>query len=225
MQQTYQCPNCGSQNAIGERFCRACGKRLIPNCPYCGSQTTGQFFCPTCGARLFGATPPDQAPSLHILPLDQQTKHLFTFGPGLDGSPGIFIPAITTGGRLSILPAAENTRQFRDLEKDISRRVRQLGSGYQSYLCVGLSLAFSSPQRVLFIYEVVGSTDPIPELQRLHDLLAGLGGGVSGDEYWRQVESYFATEPQRSWMNHMITRLQGEINWTQLVDRAMAAYT
>jgi len=52
MQQTFACPKCGAQNAVGQQFCGACGERLIANCPRCGaSVTAGYRFCGSCGAQ------------------------------------------------------------------------------------------------------------------------------------------------------------------------------
>ena len=53
MQQTFPCPNCGAQNALGRRFCAACGQMFQYRCPYCGGiADPASRFCPNCGAQL-----------------------------------------------------------------------------------------------------------------------------------------------------------------------------
>lgn len=53
MQQTFICPDCGSQNPSDYRFCGACGTSLVPHCPHCGANVSGVYrFCANCGAPL-----------------------------------------------------------------------------------------------------------------------------------------------------------------------------
>ena len=55
MQQMSPCPSCGSTNPLGQRFCGACGARVIATCPYCQATVDPKRrFCPNCGADLFG---------------------------------------------------------------------------------------------------------------------------------------------------------------------------
>ena len=64
-QQVIRCPNCGSQNTVGQQFCGVCGTRLatggqqqVIRCPNCGSQNAmGLQFCGACGARLAAGCP------------------------------------------------------------------------------------------------------------------------------------------------------------------------
>jgi class 3 adenylate cyclase/tetratricopeptide (TPR) repeat protein len=52
------CPNCGSVNEAGRKFCGECGTRLTTACPTCGTPTTpGTKFCGECGTPV-GATAP-----------------------------------------------------------------------------------------------------------------------------------------------------------------------
>jgi len=53
MQQSFPCPACGSQNAIGQQFCGTCGEKFQYNCPHCsGIVDSASRFCPNCGAEL-----------------------------------------------------------------------------------------------------------------------------------------------------------------------------
>jgi predicted nucleic acid-binding Zn ribbon protein len=60
MQQTVNCPSCGSPIAGGQKFCGVCGLNLasIPQqkataCPTCGSSISpGQQFCGVCGTNI-----------------------------------------------------------------------------------------------------------------------------------------------------------------------------
>jgi predicted nucleic acid-binding Zn ribbon protein len=60
MQQTVNCPSCGSPIAGGQKFCGVCGLNLasMPQqkataCPTCGSPISpGQQFCGVCGTNI-----------------------------------------------------------------------------------------------------------------------------------------------------------------------------
>lgn len=53
MQQTFSCPNCGTQNYIGEPSCRSCGQGFQYNCPYCSAIVDGTLLnCPNCRQPL-----------------------------------------------------------------------------------------------------------------------------------------------------------------------------
>jgi hypothetical protein len=55
MQQMIRCPNCGSPNTPGQRFCGTCGANLPAGCPNCGAENEPDArFCGNCGAQLLG---------------------------------------------------------------------------------------------------------------------------------------------------------------------------
>ena len=55
MQQTINCPNCGSSNVPGQKFCGVCGTKLTAGCPSCGIEIDpGARFCGNCGAQITG---------------------------------------------------------------------------------------------------------------------------------------------------------------------------
>jgi len=49
MIQSFQCPVCGTLNAIGEPECTDCGQGFVYNCPVCGSPLNNRYTnCPNC---------------------------------------------------------------------------------------------------------------------------------------------------------------------------------
>ena len=49
MIQSFQCPVCGTLNAIGEPECTNCGQGFVYNCPVCGSPLNNRYpNCPNC---------------------------------------------------------------------------------------------------------------------------------------------------------------------------------
>lgn len=56
--QTYSCPSCGAQNALGQPFCGTCGARLTPACPRCGATVDpSSRFCTNCGGEIYPTIP------------------------------------------------------------------------------------------------------------------------------------------------------------------------
>src|SRR5712692_1377640 len=50
-----QCAKCGTENAVGKRFCSQCGSGLATRCPKCGAENAqASRFCGDCGAALPG---------------------------------------------------------------------------------------------------------------------------------------------------------------------------
>ena len=50
------CPTCGTENAVGAKFCNECGSALASGCPTCGTQNApGSRFCNECGTDSDGA--------------------------------------------------------------------------------------------------------------------------------------------------------------------------
>jgi hypothetical protein len=49
MIQSFQCPVCGTLNALGEPECSECGQAFVYNCPVCGSPLNNRYpTCPNC---------------------------------------------------------------------------------------------------------------------------------------------------------------------------------
>ena len=77
MEQTLSCPKCGTQNAIGQRFCGSCGQELRCGCSRCGTEIApASRFCGNCGAELGGG-------------MQQQTYQCFWL-PIINAKPEVF---------------------------------------------------------------------------------------------------------------------------------------
>ncbi|MGC8827806.1 MAG: zinc ribbon domain-containing protein, partial [Anaerolineae bacterium] len=62
------CPNCGTANRDGSKFCNECGQRLTGaegmRCPMCGAlNRSGSVFCTQCGSRLIAVEAPAEPPA------------------------------------------------------------------------------------------------------------------------------------------------------------------
>ncbi|MCX5996579.1 MAG: hypothetical protein NTV42_02960 [Chloroflexi bacterium] len=61
MIQSFQCPVCGTLNAIGEPECTNCGQGFVYNCPVCGSPLNNRYaICPNCRTVFNWAVSPAQ---------------------------------------------------------------------------------------------------------------------------------------------------------------------
>jgi len=62
MIQSFQCPICGTLNALGEPECSECGQAFVYNCPVCGSPLNNRYpACPNCHTIFNWGTPPGAA--------------------------------------------------------------------------------------------------------------------------------------------------------------------
>jgi len=53
LQQSFPCPKCGAQIAIGQSFCGVCGQRFEYRCRHCGTPISDSSgFCTSCGGKL-----------------------------------------------------------------------------------------------------------------------------------------------------------------------------
>lgn len=53
MQQSFPCPKCGAQIAVGQLFCGTCGQRFEYRCRHCGNTIANSSgFCTSCGGKL-----------------------------------------------------------------------------------------------------------------------------------------------------------------------------
>src|SRR5262245_66460371 len=56
------CPNCGSENRVGAKFCNECASPLPVRCSSCGAENrAGAKFCDECAAPLTSPPPPPLA--------------------------------------------------------------------------------------------------------------------------------------------------------------------
>jgi len=59
MIQSFQCPICGTLNALGEPECSGCGQAFVYNCPVCGSPLNNRYpACPNCHTVFNWGTSP-----------------------------------------------------------------------------------------------------------------------------------------------------------------------
>ncbi|GFP24277.1 hypothetical protein HKBW3S09_01744, partial [Candidatus Hakubella thermalkaliphila] len=56
MEREIACPQCGTVNSPGARFCKHCGARLeaqVVICPKCGAENKPEAkFCANCGTKI-----------------------------------------------------------------------------------------------------------------------------------------------------------------------------
>ena len=53
LQQSFPCPKCGAQIAVGQYFCGGCGQRFEYRCRHCGTAVSNSSgFCENCGGKL-----------------------------------------------------------------------------------------------------------------------------------------------------------------------------
>jgi len=199
MQQAFTCPVCGSQNAIGQQFCG------------------------TCGAALFGGTQYYEWPPMHILALDQRSKLILGFR--FRGGSAIVLPAITTDGKLSMVPAGNDEAVFRKLQTRVRDFIKSEYGDCLTHTCSWLSMMVEqTPQhkeyRVFYVWNVSGSLQKVPEMDWVYESLAKLK--VQHDTYWNQVEQFLSREPQKSWINNLITHLKVQHNWAEYVARRLS---
>lgn len=64
--QMIPCYKCGSQNLLGQQFCKVCGARFQYKCPQCGENVElGYRHCPSCEVELdWGMQQEDSLPEI-----------------------------------------------------------------------------------------------------------------------------------------------------------------
>ncbi len=167
----------------------------------------------------------DKDPSMHILALDPTTKEVFGFIPR--GEDTVSVPAITTDGRISFLPAGD-MEDFTKLQQAVSDRMTKqhptlTSAANVTVVAVNISPSLEeSSTYSCFIFEVLGSTEPMPELEQIYYLLTGLR--EVGDKNWNKVKRFLSSEPRKSWINGVIEIWKQKLNWADYVDRALEYY-
>jgi len=137
MQQTFQCYKCGAQNYMGQPSCWNCQAQFQYNCPTCGAIADTQFInCTKCGAVFPWPTKQLEEPSLHILTLDPRDKRIV--GSSIKGHSTVFLPAMTTNGRISTLSVA-NDKDFVKLQNDILYKIKHDWKDSKTHVCAGVN--------------------------------------------------------------------------------------
>ena len=112
---TVSCPNCGTENPAGQRFCGSCGTALAQTCASCGAANPpGQRFCGNCGTAL-GAVEPPSAPS----PVPAAERRLVS----------VLFADLVGFTALSASRDAEEVRELLSRYFDICRRLIELYGG------------------------------------------------------------------------------------------------
>lgn len=168
----------------------------------------------------------NESPSMHIIALDPTTREVI--GVVARGQEDVVsVPAITTDGRISFLPAG-NVDKFNQLQKTVSDRMKMQHptlTNVANIAVVAVNIIPSpkeSPDVSCFIFEVLGSPEPMPELEQIYHSLTGLR--EVGDKHWNEVSDYLSSEPRKSWLNDAIKIWKQKINWSEYVDRALEYY-
>jgi len=168
----------------------------------------------------------DESPSMHIIALDPTTKEVV--GVVARGhEDAVSVPAITTDGRISFLPAG-NMEDFAKLQQAVSDRMTKQHPTLTSATNVAVVAVNISPNLEesstysCFIFEVLGSTEPMPELEHIYYLLTRLR--EVGDKHWNEVKDFLSSEPRKSWINNVIEIWKQKLNWAEYVNRALEYY-
>jgi predicted ATPase/class 3 adenylate cyclase len=68
-----ECPNCGTENRHGAKFCVRCGHALALACPSCGTPyQPGDVFCAECGHALQAVAPTEPVPPPRDAPASER---------------------------------------------------------------------------------------------------------------------------------------------------------
>ena len=211
-------------------------------CPVCGSETTlrtakkgpniGTSFhvCikyPECKGKVQITKPgwiqkaveEGAMHSMHLLALNQQTKVVLSVTP--KDSHLISLPAITTDGRISFIPAGSDA-QYNKFLLEVKKRIleRDPEGELKSWVCAAVGITETiRPERHYLIFEVFGSQQHVPEIEHMYDCLASLR--TVGDEHWINVAKMFSSDPAKSWVNKLIEGLKKDVNWSEYIDKAL----
>ena len=106
MQQTSNCPSCGSPIVPSQKFCGVCGLNLAsmvqqkaPTCPTCGAQVVpGQQFCGACGTNLASLSP-QQAPMAQAAPVTATPRGASTMVAEAPAAPTVAAKPVTARPR------------------------------------------------------------------------------------------------------------------------------
>lgn len=182
--------------------------------------------------KMNDKTPKDDFdPSLHIVPLDLQTRTPIVMA-GKDIEDNTLV-AITDNGRISFFPVEAETvflngerigRTF-PLVQDISKRIDEQfpnnkdreGNLVKQYLAVCVMYGSKERGWYKFIYKVWGFLDYSRELDVLYSKLYSIQGLKVGSKEYKDIENYLYSEPVRSWVNRLIAALKEKLDWSNYV--------
>lgn len=184
--------------------------------------------------------------NMHILALDDFNANTTTVP--IDAAPPVnvysfretevvnedtefIIPTITTDGRISFLSAgkANDLRKlWQGVSEKFAQKMGQLFSEGISDIHIGnfavVGVAFHLPDvsdMRFIVFETLVFTKPLPELERIYSSLkmyCEVGGTNRERSIRSQIQSYFAQELQKKWINEVIKGWKQRLNWGKIVD-------
>jgi hypothetical protein len=173
-------------------------------------------------------------PSMHIIPLDKETKTPVILAGEAEGDNTL--AAVTDNGRISFFPIeakavymdGERIGRTFPLLQDISKRIEQHfpheqdvhGNHVNQFLAVAVMYG-SRGKEVKFIFEVWGFLEQFRELDVIYSKLNSLHGTTVGGAEYREVEEYLSSYPVSNWINQLIAFLKGELSWSDYVRQAL----
>src|SRR5690349_12791583 len=112
------CPNRGTENREGRKFCAECGTPLALACPACGAANEpGERFCGECGSPLEATAPPEAPPTKREAPAAERRLVSVLFADLVGFTP------------LSESKDAEEVRELLSRYFDSCRRIISLYGG------------------------------------------------------------------------------------------------
>ena len=141
------------------------------------------------------------------------------------------VPTITTEGRISFLSAGKANdlpKLWQGVSDKFAPKMGQLFSEGISNIHIGnfavVGVAFHLPDvsdMRFIVFETLVFPKPLPELERIYSSLkiyCEVGGTIRERPIRSQIQSYFAQELQKKWINEVITGWKQRLNWGKIVD-------
>src|SRR5580700_360151 len=105
-----RCTKCGTENAVGKKFCSQCGSGLPSSCPKCGAENTqASRFCGDCGAALVG----------NAEPVATRSSQIGSIPPNIRVAPENPDALATDGERKTVTALFADIKGSTELERDL----------------------------------------------------------------------------------------------------------
>lgn len=163
------------------------------------------------------------SPSMHILAL-QATPEINILGLATDTSRLIFIPAVTTDGRISLLSGGVQD-DFYKLQQAVASKIAQrmeelhwstITLDNVAVVAVNMFRGQYPPTTTYFIFQALVLEKPMPELSVIYHLIND--SRVGNDDVQSKAQLSLNTEPTKQWINNAIGDWKLKLNWTQYVE-------
>ena len=147
----------------------------------------------------------------------------------VDENTDYFIPTITTDGRISFLPGGK-ADDLGKLQQAVSARFASVKGQFfpkdihdisvGNFAVVGVALHLpNTPDMKYIIFETLVFPKPLPELAQIYALLKAYTAGDA--ETRTQIESFFAQEQPKNWINGVIEGWKQRLDWEKYVDNGI----